>query len=127
LGDSKPYLELGPHKGKRSLNRSVKADGIHGVPPFGHHTCLLCGGSRAKCEQSYGSFGPSSITLGSARFRAVASVPYTSAARAANWTGLQHREPSQNSVIDFGDVSEVSCSAALGLGADITRTHNRRS
>src|SRR5215510_12598068 len=33
---------------------------------FRHHTCLLCAGSRAECEQSYGSFGPSWITLGSA-------------------------------------------------------------
>src|SRR5262249_19640842 len=40
LGDSKPYLKLGPHKGKRSLNRRIKANGIHGVPPFGTtHAC----------------------------------------------------------------------------------------
>src|SRR5262245_7698562 len=28
---------------------------------FRHHTCLLFGGSRAECEQCYGSFGPSWI------------------------------------------------------------------
>src|SRR5689334_11870790 len=33
---------------------------------FRHHTCLPCGGSRAECEQSYGSFSQSWITLGSA-------------------------------------------------------------
>src|SRR5436190_4936266 len=38
---------------------------------FRHHTCLLCGGSRAECEQSYGSFGPSWITFRSARFWAL--------------------------------------------------------
>src|SRR5882724_4140100 len=35
---------------------------------FRHHTCLPCGGSRAECEQSCGSFGPSWIIFGSDRF-----------------------------------------------------------
>src|SRR5262245_266951 len=40
LGDSKPYLKLGPHKCERSLNRSIQANSIHGVPPFGTtHAC----------------------------------------------------------------------------------------
>src|SRR5262249_37712422 len=30
LGDSKPYLKLGSHQCKRSLNRSIQANGIHG-------------------------------------------------------------------------------------------------
>src|SRR5882724_8059844 len=35
---------------------------------FRRHTCLLCRGSRAECEQSYGSFGPSWIIFGSDHF-----------------------------------------------------------
>src|SRR5215467_14367691 len=38
---------------------------------FRHHTCLLCAGSRAECEQSYGSFGPSRITFGSCSFMGI--------------------------------------------------------
>jgi len=39
-----------------------------------------------------------------------------------------NREPSQTSVIDFGDLSEVRYSTAFGVGADISRTpHTRRS
>jgi hypothetical protein len=30
LGDSKSFLKLSPHKGKRSLNRGIKANGIRG-------------------------------------------------------------------------------------------------
>src|SRR5215510_4636164 len=61
LRDPKPLLKLGPHIGKISFNCRIKGNRIHGVPPFGHHTCLLCTGSRVECEQSYGSFGMSWI------------------------------------------------------------------
>src|SRR5262245_45532998 len=48
--DSNRLLELGPHKCKRSLNRGIKANSIHGVPSFGTTHACRCRGSRAECE-----------------------------------------------------------------------------
>src|SRR6266704_666733 len=41
-----------------------------------HHTCLACWRSRAQCEQSYGSFGPSWIIFGSGHFEPVARTRF---------------------------------------------------
>src|SRR5882724_4586993 len=48
---------------------------------FRHHTCLPCGGSRAECEQSYGSLSPSSITFGSACLLPLVARPHCDGGR----------------------------------------------
>jgi hypothetical protein len=58
--DPKPFLKPGPHIGEMGLYRRTRAIASMG-DSFRHHTCLLCRGSRAECEQSYGSFCPSRI------------------------------------------------------------------
>ena len=45
LGNSKSSLKLSPHKGKRSLNRGINADGIHGCLLSAPHMLAVRGKS----------------------------------------------------------------------------------
>jgi len=58
------FSSLARQRASEVLNRGITL--MHPwVPPFRHHTCLPCRGSRAECEQSCGSLAQAWITLGS--------------------------------------------------------------